>query len=150
MQTEQEAAQRETESNPRMGRVATGGAVVIAALIVLFATGVLNGGSSDGDAALFCQLDEELELIPPGDMNPDIARQARADLAALVAAAPPEIRDDVEADVNQWLAMLDLWEEADWDESRVDQVALDKAIADWFRTDPGDVRADAWKDENCP
>ena len=133
-----------------MGRVVAGGAVVIAALIVLFATGGLNGGSSDGDAELFCQLDEELELIPPGEMNPDIARQARADLSALVAAAPLEIRDDVEADINQWLAILAVWEEADWDESRVDQEALTMTLEAWFPTDPGDIRVDDWMDANCP
>lgn len=153
MQTEERPTRLEPEGPRNLNRLIIGAAAaaVTVVLIILVATGILGGDTEviEPSAELFCELDETLELVPPGDMNPELAAKARADLAALVAAAPLEIRDDVEADVNQWLAMLDLWQEADWDRSLIDTAELGAAQEAWFRTDPGDTRGDDWIEANC-
>jgi hypothetical protein len=77
----------------------------------------------------FCEINSEIQQLPEFfDASPDEARetveQARNLLDEAVKVAPDEIGSSVDIASDNFIQILDLFEEADFDEEQMDQAEL--------------------------
>jgi len=113
-------------------------------------------GDDAAGAERFCELNAEIEQV--GDffeLPPDEARvaagEARDIIEEMVKVAPEEISPSIDLMAAYFVPILDLFEAADFDNTRVNEAEIDAAFDAAFtdETDAASDALDAWVDTNC-
>ncbi|MEE8498428.1 MAG: hypothetical protein V3S62_07830 [Acidimicrobiia bacterium] len=113
-------------------------------------------GDDAADAERFCELNAEIEQADDFfELSPDEARvavgEARGTIDEMVKVAPEEIAPSIELLAAYFVPILDLFEAADFDSTRLDDGEIDAAFDAAFtdETDAASDTLDAWVDTNC-
>ena len=113
-------------------------------------------GDDAADADRFCELNAEIEQADDFfELPPDEARvavgEARDAIEEMVKVAPEEVGPSIELLATSFVPILDLFEAADFDSTRLDDgeidAAFDAALTD--ETDAASDALDAWIETNC-